>query len=152
MAIGSDVRSPGDLLRDVLRDMSEIVRGEIRLAKAEMGEKARKGANVGGLFGIAAAGGLLAAMAITACCIAALALLLPLWLAALIAGALLAMAAGMAFLAGRERLKRLDIAPQRTVETMRENLRWAKHRMTSGAMWSAPAPAWGRIWTRSNRK
>jgi cobalamin biosynthesis protein CobD/CbiB len=130
MANGDDVRSPGDLMQDVLRDMSEIVRGEIRLAKAEMSEKARKGANVGALFGAAALGGLLAAMAIVACCIAALAIVLPLWLAALIAGVLLGMAAGMAFLAGRERLKRIDVAPRRTVETMRENLQWAKHRMT----------------------
>jgi uncharacterized membrane protein YqjE len=130
MPNGEGARSPGDIVQDVLRDVSEIVRGEIRLAKAELGEQAQKGARVGALFGAAVIGGLLAAMALVACLVVALAIVLPLWAAALIIAALLAAAAGMAFNAGRERLKFLNVVPRRTVETVKENLQWAKHRLT----------------------
>jgi len=130
MPIGTGERSPGDIVQDMLRDMSEIMRGEIRLARAEMLEKAQKGGKAGGLFGAAAVGGLLAAMALVTCCIAALAIVMPLWLAALIMGVLLALAACGAFLAGRKRFRSINPVPERTVATVKENLQWAKHRMT----------------------
>jgi hypothetical protein len=130
MSNGNEVRGPGAILQDVLRGVGDIVQGEIRLAKAEMGEKAQKAGKAGGYMGGAGLCGLLAAACVTAACVAALALEMPLWLAALLMGLFLTCAAAALYHGGREKLKTLDAVPRQTVETMRENLQWARQRMT----------------------
>jgi hypothetical protein len=112
----------------MLRDVGDIVQGEIRLAKAEMGEKAQKAGKAGGFMGGAALCGLLAAASVTAACIAALALEMPVWLAALLMGLFLTCAAAAFYHGGREKLKNLDTVPRQTVASMRENLQWVKQR------------------------
>src|SRR5689334_20587178 len=110
-------RSTGEIAQDVLRDVGKIVHGEIRLARAELGEKARKAGSAAGLFGGAAVCGLLAAACFVTTCIAALALAMPLWLAALLM-CLLLVCAGAAFYAGaRSRQKQINPVPERTVQT-----------------------------------
>lgn len=130
MPNGNEERSPGAIVQDVLRDVGDIVQGEIRLARAEIGEKAKKAGKAGGYFGGAAVCGLLAGMSFTACGIAALALAMPVWLAALLMGVFLVCIAAAAYAGGRAKLKTVDPVPERTVETMRENIQWAKHRTT----------------------
>jgi hypothetical protein len=130
MANGNEVRGPGAIMQDVLRDVQEIVQGEIRLAKTEMGEKAQKAGKAGGFMGGAGLCGLLAAACVTAACISGLALEMPLWLAALLMGLFLTCAAAALYHGGREKLKNLDAVPRQTVASMRENLQWARHRTT----------------------
>lgn len=130
MPNGTEVRGPGEILQDMLRDVGNIVQGEIRLAKAEMGEKAQKAGKAGGLLGSAALCGLLAAVCLTTTCIAALATAMPLWLAALLMGVFLICAGGALYYGGRVKLRSMDATPERTVQSMRENLQWARHRMT----------------------
>jgi hypothetical protein len=123
-------RSPGDIARDVLTDVSDIVRGEIRLAQAEIREKAGKAGKAGGMMGAAALCGLLASACLVACCIAALALVMAVWLAALVMCVLLGGGAVALFALGRTRFKQIDPVPGRTVETAKDTLRWARHRTT----------------------
>ena len=123
-------RSAGDILRDVLNDVGDIVRGEIRLAKAELHEQAGKAGKTGGLFAGAALCGLLAAGCLVAACIAALALAMPVWLSALLMCILLACAGGACYAGARSKLKLIDPVPHRTVNTAKETLEWAKHRTT----------------------
>jgi len=73
-------RSAGEIMQDVVRDVGEVVRGEVRLARAEMSEKARQAGKAGGFFGGAAVCGLMAVAAMVAAAIAGLALVMPLWL------------------------------------------------------------------------
>jgi hypothetical protein len=120
-------RSAGDIAHDVLTDVGDIVRGEIRLAQAEIREKAGK---AGGMMGAAALCGLLASACLVACCIAALALVMAVWLAALIVCVLLGGCAAALFALGRTRFKQIDPVPGRTVETAKDTLRWARHRTT----------------------
>ena len=56
---------------------------------------------------------------------------MPVWLAALIIGILLALVAGVAYFAGRRRLEDVDVVPQETAETLKENVEWAKQRARS---------------------
>lgn len=130
MLNGNGERSPGAIMQDVMRDVGDIVRGEIRLARAEIVEKAQKAGKGGGLLGGAAVCGLLAGMCFVATGIAALALAMPVWLAALLMGVFMVCIAAALFHGGREQLKNVHAVPQRTVQTMRESLQWAKHRMT----------------------
>ena len=44
-------RSAGDIIQDVMRDVSEVVRGEVRLAKAEVNEKVSQAGKAGGISG-----------------------------------------------------------------------------------------------------
>jgi hypothetical protein len=123
-------RSAGDILKDVLNDVGDIVRGEIRLAMTELREKAGGAGKAGGLFAGAALCGLLASASLAAACIAALALAMPVWLAALLMWLFLLCAAAAFYAGARSRLKQIDPVPRRTVETAKETLQWAKHRTT----------------------
>jgi len=123
-------RSAGDIVQDVVRDVGDIVRGEIRLARAEISEKAGKAGKAGGLFGGAAVCGLFAGACLVTACIAALALAMPLWLAAALMFVLLACAGGAFYAGARSRLKQIDPVPERTVQTAKDTVQWAKHRTT----------------------
>ena len=130
MPNGNELREPGAIIQDMLRDIRDIVQGEIRLAKAEMGEKAQKAGTAGGFMGGAALCGCLAAACLTTMCVAALATAMPLWLAALLMGLLLTCAGAALYHGGRLKLRGVDGVPHQTVESIRENLQWARQRMT----------------------
>ncbi len=121
-------RSLAEITRDILRDIQDIIQGEIRLVRAEFSEKARQLRQASLLFAMAAVCGLLGAVCVAAAGVAALALALPLWLSALIIGILLCVIAAGAAIAGRTRIQQVDPVPRRTVQTLREDLEWAKHR------------------------
>jgi len=123
-----DARSLGEIVQDILRDVQEVIRAELRLARAEMTEKARSAGKAGGLLGGAAIAGLLAAISLVAACIAAMALVMPVWAAALIMTILLGAAAGAAYAAGRAKLKTVTPVPEQTVQTLKEDVALAKNR------------------------
>ena len=56
----------------------------------------------------------------------ALALVMPSWAAALIVGAALAVVATLMLTTGLKRFKQIHPTPERTVETIKENVEWAK--------------------------
>jgi hypothetical protein len=117
-----------EIIGDILQDVGRIVQAEIRLARTELSEKASRAGRAAGILGAAAVTGLLAGACFITACIAALALAMPVWLAALIMGILLAFAAAGAYAVGRTRLSDIDPEPERTVQTMRDNIEWAKQR------------------------
>src|SRR5688572_14698350 len=98
-----------------------------------MTEKGRVAGKGAGLLGGAALIGLLAAGALTACLILALALVVADWLAALIVAVVFAAVAAFLGLKGRDRIQRATPpVPQQTVETVKEDVEWAKTRTPSG--------------------
>jgi hypothetical protein len=126
-------RPIGDLVKQLAGQTSTLVRQEIDLAKAEMSQKASVAGKGAGLIGGAAAVGLLAAGALTACLILALGQVIPDWLAALIAALVLAAVAGVLALQGRNRIRAATPPmPEQTVETVKEDVAWAKTRTPSG--------------------
>ncbi len=121
-------RSTGDILQDVLTNVGNIMRGEIRLARAEIRESAGKAGKAGGFAGGAAYCGFMAGACLVAACIAALALVMPVWLAALVMCIILACGAAALYLGARTRFKQIDPVPERAVQTAKDTLEWAKHR------------------------
>jgi len=96
--------SVGDLIRSMSTDLSTLVRDEIRLAQAEVGEKAKK-AGVGiGAFGGAGVVALYGLGVLIAAAVLALAQAVPAWLSALIIGVVLFVVAGIAALVGKKKL------------------------------------------------
>jgi hypothetical protein len=125
-------RPLGEVAGELTRDLSLLVRQELELAKAEMKEKGRVAAPGLGMIGGAGVAGLLAAGALTAFLILALSIFLPDWSAALIVGALLAVVAYVLVKQGKERVQKAGApVPEQTIETVKEDVEWAKTRATS---------------------
>lgn len=114
--------SIGELMGQLSTQTSRLVRDELRLAQKEFQESAKHAGIGAGLFSVA---GLLAffgfATLITAG-IAALALVLPVWAAALIVGGVLFLAAGIAALVGRKQTDEVTPAAPRTVQTVKADI------------------------------
>ncbi len=125
-----DNRSVTEIIHGILLDVQNIIQAEIRLARAEIAQKTGQLKNASVFLGIAALCGGLGAACLVVTCIAALALVMPLWLAALLIGIGLCGLAGGAFVLGRTRIEQVDPAPRRTVETLKEDLQWAKHHIS----------------------
>lgn len=119
-------RSLGDLFADLSRETTTLVRQEIQLAKVEMSAKATR---VGKDVGFLAVGGFViyaGFLAIMAAVIILLAHVIPWWVAALIVGAVVAGVGYGLVQKGLSALKQEDLAPQETMQTIKENAEWAK--------------------------
>jgi uncharacterized membrane protein YqjE len=127
MAIDTD-RSLASLLTDIVGNVQQIVRAEVRLAKVEVQQEVAK-ARTGAM--LVAAGGLVVALALGVLLLAAvyaLALVWPAWAAALAVG-LAAAGLGAAVAAvGMNRFKSITLAPPRSAAILEENIQWAKTR------------------------
>jgi Putative Actinobacterial Holin-X, holin superfamily III len=121
-------RPIGELLKQLAQETSRLVRQEIELAKAEVGEKGRQAGKGAGMFGGAGIAGLLALGALTAAAILALDLAVAGWLASLIVAAVWGATAGLLALAGKSRVQEATPPAPQTVETVKEDIEWAKTR------------------------
>ena len=126
-------RSIPELMKQLSEETSTLVRQEIDLAKAEVTEKAKRGGFGAGALGTAGLIGLYSLAALTACFIAALAVAVPVWAAALIVTGVYATVAGGLALVGRRQLSAaMPPTPEATVDTVKEDVRWAKTRWRFG--------------------
>jgi Putative Actinobacterial Holin-X, holin superfamily III len=122
----------GELLKQLASESTTLMRQELELAKAEMREKAGKAGPGFGMWGAAGAVGLLAAGALTAFLILALDGVMPNWLAALLVGLVYAAIAGILYVNGKHRVEEAGSpVPQKTIESVKEDVQWAKHPTTS---------------------
>ena len=119
-------RSLGELFGELGREVGDLVRAEIALARVELTDRAsRFGRDAGMLVAgglIAYAGFLVLLGAITL----VLALWLPLWASALIVAVVVLAAGGLLVKRGLDDLKRADLTPVRTMATLRQDVEWAK--------------------------
>jgi membrane protein implicated in regulation of membrane protease activity len=145
-----DQPSVGSLVQSAMADLSTLVRGEIELAKAEIGTSAKKAGVSVGLFSVA---GVMAAFAGVFFFIALAEFLtwlgLARWISYLIVFALLMLIAGVAALIGLRMLKRIE-KPERTLETLRD-LPEVAHREAPGERHrDVPTVSNGRVELRGN--
>jgi uncharacterized membrane protein YqjE len=122
----------GELLKQLASETTTLVRQELDLAKAEMREKGKKAGPGFGMIGAAGGVALLALGALTACLILALDGAMPNWLAALIVAVVYGAVAAVLYIRGKEKVDDVGSpAPRQTIETVKEDLQWAKHPKTS---------------------
>ena len=120
-------RPIGELLKQLSQETTTLVRQELELAKAEMAEKGKKAGKGAGMFGGAGVVGLLALGALTAALILALDTAMDGWLAALAVGLVYAAVAGVLALSGKKEVQQATPPiPEQTVETVKEDVQWAK--------------------------
>jgi uncharacterized membrane protein YqjE len=121
-----------DVVKQLSQDLTTLVRQELRLAQAELGEKGKQAGFGLGMFGGAGIAAMLALGALTACLIAALATGMETWLAALIVTVLLGAVAAVLALVGRDRVtEAAPPVPEQAVETVKEDVQWAKTQLSS---------------------
>jgi uncharacterized membrane protein YqjE len=127
---GQDLRKQpaGELLKQLASETTTLVRQELELAKAEMREKGRKVGPGIGMWGAAGVVSLAALGALTAFFVLALDGALPNWAAALIVAAVYGAIAAVLYVRGKQRVDEAGSpAPQQTIETLKEDVEWAKH-------------------------
>ena len=124
-------RSLGDLFSDLSLQTSDLIRQEMRLAKAELSEKLAEAGRHAMLIGVSIAFGLAAVVAAAA----AIALFLvnlgveP-WLAALITAALMGLVAYVLAQSGISALRSQSMAPVETIHSLKETTQWLKNPST----------------------
>jgi len=126
----ADNRTLGQLFGDLSRQLSTLIRQEIALARAEMTTTATAVGRDAATIGLG--GALLYAAFLTL--MGAIVLLLidmgiPGWLAALGVALIVGVIGGIMVGSGRQSLASQNIAPTRTVETLKDDADWAKERV-----------------------
>ena len=126
----TEPRSLGALFSELAQETGTLVRKEVELASVEMTAKAKSAGREAVLVATGAAIAMLGAMALSAALILALGMLLPLWAAALVVGAMLAGTGGVLAVLGIRAFKGIEGAPRQTIETLEENKRWLSEQMS----------------------
>jgi hypothetical protein len=123
-------RPLGELLSDLVNETTTLVRNEVALAKVELTQKATKvGRNIGSLV-IGGAIGYAALLAVCAAVILLLDNVMPAWAAALIVGAIVGSVAWLFISKAISELKKMDLKPQETVESLKEDAQWIKEQIS----------------------
>lgn len=120
--------SVGTLLTEVTRDLSTLLRQEFELAKAEMRQEATKAGKGAGLLGGSGYAGHLTLLFASLALMFLLDVWMPIGWAALIVAVIWGITAAVLFSRGRRELKNVDAKPQQTIDSLKEDVQWAKTR------------------------
>ncbi len=123
-------RPTSEILKDIVASAQEIIRSEMRLAKVEIKEEGKKAVQAGVVSAVAAVLGLFGLGFLLLCAMFALAIVMPLWLAALIIGVVLVIPAGGFAAAARARWRMLQ-PPEKTIGSLKEDAEWLKRQTRS---------------------
>ena len=120
------------LVNSLMSDATLLLRQELALAKHEILEEARKTKTavvcLGAGIGIAAISGLLFIVMLVHLLRELTAW--PMWVCYAVVGGVFAIVAGVLLYRGKQQVSQIDMVPQHTVETMKENVRWFKTKAT----------------------
>lgn len=118
----------GTLVSEVANDLSTLMRQEIALAKAEMKKEATQAGKAGAALGGAGLAGWLAVIFVSLAVMFALGAVMPLGWAALIVAVVWGIVGAVLFTSGKKKLSTVNPVPERTVETVKEDVRWVQNR------------------------
>lgn len=121
--------SLGKLFSDLTEKTSLLMRQEVALAKKELSETVSQALGDVIMLAVGAALAYIGLLALIAAAILGLALVLPAWASALIVGAVIIVIGGVLVLQGLNNLKKLDLMPRRTVDTIKEDVQAVKESM-----------------------
>ncbi len=124
-----EVGSIGALVSDISNDLSTLMRQEVALAKAEVKQSATKAGKGAGMLGGAGYAGHLAVLFLSVTLWMALAY----WFdnlawSALVVAALWAVVGAVLYSRGRRELATVSPKPERTIESIKEDVQWASPR------------------------
>jgi Putative Actinobacterial Holin-X, holin superfamily III len=115
-----DGTSVGQLLGEVSKDLSTLMRQELDLAKAELKVEAKKAGQGAGMFGAAGFAGYMVLLFLSIALWWALENVMDAGLAALIVAVVWGVIGAVAFVVGRKKFQQVNPKPERTVETLQQ--------------------------------
>jgi hypothetical protein len=125
-------RPLGELVQDLSRQTSTLIRQEMRLAQAELAEKGRHAGRGAGMFGGAGIVALYGAGALVAAAVLGLATVLEPWIAAAAIGAGLLLIAGILALTGKRELDEAGPPrPEQALDSVQRDIETVKTRARS---------------------
>ena len=110
--------SVGQLIGEVTRNLSTLMRQELELAKAEITVEAKKAGQGAGMFGAAGFAGYMVLMFLSFALWWALANVMDIGLAALIVAIVWGVIGAVTFSMGRKKFKEVHPKPERTIDTL----------------------------------
>jgi uncharacterized membrane protein YqjE len=119
-------RTVPELLGNIVDNIQQIIRSEFRLAKAELQETVSKAAKPAAMLGTGFLLGLYGLGFLLLAAVYALSTVMAAGLAALIVGGVLALVSIALVSSSAKILKALNPAPKKTIQTLQENVQWAK--------------------------
>ena len=122
---GGRERPMAEVFRDIIGNVQEMVRSEVRLAKVEIREEASKTARAGAMLAAGAVLAMIAGVFLLVCLAQLLDLIMPDWAAALVVALVLGIPAAILISKGRDRLH--VPVPGKTIENVKENVEWMKN-------------------------
>ena len=125
-------QSIADLTRQLSEQTKTLVRQEVELAKAELGERGKRVGVGAGMFGGAGLFGLFAFATLTACLVLALSEAIEPWLAALIVTVAYGAIGGVLALSGKNRVQEATPPMPESVETVKDDVAWTRQRAQAG--------------------
>jgi len=122
---GGRERPMAEVFRDIIANVQEMVRSEVRLARVEIRDEATKTARAGAMLAAGAVLGMIAGVFMLVCVAQLLDLFMPDWAAALVVALALGIPAAILIMKGRDRLH--VPVPEKTIENVKENVEWMKN-------------------------
>jgi uncharacterized membrane protein YqjE len=119
--------SLGELFSHLTSDLTAIVRDEMQLAKVELKEEVGRAGRAGGLLGGAAFAGYMVVVTLSFALAWGLAEVMAVGWAFLIVAVIWAVVGAFLYLRGRQQLSTVNLVPEQTVETLKEDVQWAKN-------------------------
>jgi uncharacterized membrane protein YqjE len=120
-------RSVPEVLQDIVGNLQEIIRSEFRLAKTELKEEAGQAAKPAAIFGMGLVFGFYGIGFLLLAAVYGMSTVMAVWLAALLVGTFLAVVAVALTGWSGKKLKRVKATPRKTIQSLEENIQWAKH-------------------------
>jgi uncharacterized membrane protein YqjE len=123
-------KSLGDLFGELSSEFVDLMQTQLELAKTEIRDEARKTGRTVAIFGGAGVAGYMALVLLSFAAAWGLATVMnPGW-AFLIVGALYAIAAAVLYAQGRTRAKDINLVPEQTAESVKEDVQWARQKIS----------------------
>jgi hypothetical protein len=122
--------SLGDLFSRLTADLSKLVRDEVELAKVEINQTVTAARTAGISIGVAGVLGLMAFVLLSFAAAWGLSEVVPEGVAFLIMGGAYGLVALALLALGRQRMKSVKPVPEQTVQTVKEDVAWAKQQMS----------------------
>ncbi|MCZ0727805.1 phage holin family protein [Mycolicibacterium iranicum] len=114
--------STGELISQLTEQTSRLIRDELRLAQKEIQQSAKHAGIGAGLVGAAGLLGVIGLLTLVAAAVAALALVLPVWAAAVLVAVVLFAAAGVAALLGKKQAEQVPPPTAESVESVKADI------------------------------
>jgi uncharacterized membrane protein YqjE len=123
-------KSLGDLFGELGDEFSGLLQAQLELAKVELRDEAQKLGKTAGMFGGAAVAGYFTLLLLSFALAWGLANVMDAGWAFLIVGAIWGIAAAVLYAQGRARAREVNLKPEQTIASFKEDVQWAKQRMS----------------------